>query len=512
MPLAYSYIRFSSTKQARGDSLRRQLRKAQEYAAKHELTLDDSLMLRDLGVSAYDSSNVSRGALGAFLNELRAGNIPKGSYLLVEQLDRLSRADVYSAIALMQEIVDAGVTVVTLQDERVFDKTTVHDIGNIMLSVAVMFRAHEESKTKSERIASFWQGRREKRPAVFTGECPRWLAVKPDRSGYEVIPERAESVKKIFELTAEGQGNVMIARRANLEGWAVPGKASSWHPTLITKLLNNRAVLGEYQPHSKSGTKRVPVGEPWPDYYPRIVTDALFTKARASKATRAQLPRRRDDRYLNIFQGVIKCGTCGGSLSRKYKGSKVQPNYVQYQCTARIRGVTDCPSVSAIKITEPLVRGIFENGFVAVADDDFTTHFRDEVEAAEIALKEERQALSNIVGAIERAPESSTLITRLRQLEHSVHEKEIALRERQDWLSQLTLATDVPEVEGGVQEALGKLIGEEYVDYRAGLHDRITRVVSKILVFPRSGQAQITWRNANPDTLVSWEVSEKATA
>jgi hypothetical protein len=190
----------------------------------------------------------------------------------------------------------------------------------------------------------------------------------------------------------------------------------------------------------------------------------------------------------------------------------VQPNYVQYQCTARIRGATDCPSVSAIKITEPLVRGIFENGFVAVADDDFTTHFRDEVEAAEVALKEQRQALANIVGAIEHAPESSTLITRLRQLEHSVHEKEIALRERQDWLSQLTLTTEVPEVEGGVQEALGKLLGEEYVDYRAGLHDRITRVVSKILVFPRVGQAQITWRNTNPDTLVSWEVSDKATA
>ena len=54
MPKAYSYIRFSSTKQISGDSLDRQIRLSEEYAAKNGLELDTSLNLRDLGISAYD--------------------------------------------------------------------------------------------------------------------------------------------------------------------------------------------------------------------------------------------------------------------------------------------------------------------------------------------------------------------------------------------------------------------------------------------------------------------------
>lgn len=503
MPLAYSYIRFSSSKQAKGDSLRRQLKKAQEYAAEHGLTLDDSLQLRDLGVSAYDSSNATRGALAGFLVELRAGRVQKGSYLLVEQLDRLSRADVYTAIGLMQEIVEAGVTVVTLQDRRVFDKVSVKDLGNIMLSVAVMFRAHEESRTKSERIASYWQGKREARPEVFTAQCPRWLTIRPDRSGYVVLEDRAESVRKVFQLTADGHGNVMIARRANLEKWPVPGRAADWHPTLITKLLNNRAVLGEYQPHTKSASKRVPIGDPWKDYYPRIVSDELFARAKASKATRAQLPRRRDDRYLNVFQGVLKCGACGASLSRKYKGSKVQPNYVQYQCTSRIRGVTTCTSVSALKLTEPLLRAVFEHGFVSVADDDFTAHFREIHDAAEQELRDERARLDRLVNALLQEPDSNALISRLRPLELSVQQKEAKLREAQEHLGHLAAATDGPKVEGGLREALERLDGDEHIDYRARLHDRVTRLVARIDVHADHAQAVLHWRAGAEPTAVS---------
>ncbi|HTH76980.1 MAG TPA: recombinase family protein, partial [Trinickia sp.] len=67
MPTAYSYIRFSTPEQKKGDSLRRQKELSERYAREHDLTLDTSLHLHDLGVSAFDGSNVTRGALGGFL-------------------------------------------------------------------------------------------------------------------------------------------------------------------------------------------------------------------------------------------------------------------------------------------------------------------------------------------------------------------------------------------------------------------------------------------------------------
>jgi len=38
-PIAYSYIRFSTPEQLKGDSLRRQLEKSQNYADEHGLDL-----------------------------------------------------------------------------------------------------------------------------------------------------------------------------------------------------------------------------------------------------------------------------------------------------------------------------------------------------------------------------------------------------------------------------------------------------------------------------------------
>ena len=45
---------------------------------------------KDLGVSAFRSKNSKTGALRAFLKAVEEGDIPRGSFLLVESLDRLT--------------------------------------------------------------------------------------------------------------------------------------------------------------------------------------------------------------------------------------------------------------------------------------------------------------------------------------------------------------------------------------------------------------------------------------
>lgn len=50
-PLAYSYVRFSTKRQAGGDSQQRQIERSRQYAAEHNLDLQE-LSYEDLGVSA----------------------------------------------------------------------------------------------------------------------------------------------------------------------------------------------------------------------------------------------------------------------------------------------------------------------------------------------------------------------------------------------------------------------------------------------------------------------------
>jgi len=61
---------------------------------------------------------VEAGELSAFREAVEAGLVPKGSYLLVESLDRISRQSARRALRVLEDIVDMGVTVVTLADGR----------------------------------------------------------------------------------------------------------------------------------------------------------------------------------------------------------------------------------------------------------------------------------------------------------------------------------------------------------------------------------------------------------
>ena len=79
----YSYARFSSSAQADGDSYRRQIEKTLEFCQRHNLELNET-RYADLGVSGWTGENIEKGALDDFIAALKAGKIPKGSVLIVE--------------------------------------------------------------------------------------------------------------------------------------------------------------------------------------------------------------------------------------------------------------------------------------------------------------------------------------------------------------------------------------------------------------------------------------------
>ena len=104
MTLAFSYVRFSSKKQEQGDSVNRQEQSIRAYAEAHGLELVDDQKFRDLGCSAYMGRNKKEGALRDFLDAVKDGKVPPDSYLLVENLDRLSREKVLPAFDTFSEI------------------------------------------------------------------------------------------------------------------------------------------------------------------------------------------------------------------------------------------------------------------------------------------------------------------------------------------------------------------------------------------------------------------------
>jgi DNA invertase Pin-like site-specific DNA recombinase len=160
-PRAFSYLRMSTPGQLRGDSLHRQLTAAREYVEKHGLDLLEADQLRDIGVSAFKGDNVAEGAaLGRFMAAVRSGRIATGSYLLVEDLDRLSRQAIFNSLALVVELVTSGIVVVTLSNGKRYDTTT--GPGDLIMSIISMERAHDESRMKSYHKKNSWKAARER--------------------------------------------------------------------------------------------------------------------------------------------------------------------------------------------------------------------------------------------------------------------------------------------------------------------------------------------------------------
>ena len=318
MALAFSYLRMSRPEQIKGDSLRRQLEASREYAIKHGLTLNETM--QDIGVSAFRGKNRTEGTLAAFLDLIRDDEIPSGSVLLVENLDRLSREQVTTALRLFLSIIDAGVSIVTLSDGQVYSKAEVdRDFTKLLMSIVYMARAHDESAMKSARLVESWKAKRARAQAdpkaKLTGSIPGWLTINKARTEFRVREDRAAIVRRLFEECLSGIGSRMCARRLNDEGVIPFGRAKGWRNTSIRQILTSEAVIGRFQPGVMKDGVRVPEGPPIEGYFPAIVPEDLFFRAQKAMTGRRKGSAGRDrGTFTNLFRGIVRCGHCGGPM------------------------------------------------------------------------------------------------------------------------------------------------------------------------------------------------------
>src|SRR5712671_5571209 len=284
-PQAYSYIRMSTDLQLKGDSLRRQMELSKDYANRHGLRLVEDFDLEDIGVSAFRGDNVTDGKLGDFLVAVKAGKIPVGSYLLVESLDRLSRQRIVPSLSNFMDLLNCGITVVTLTDGQRYTKET--GFAGLILSIAIMSRAHDESQMKSHRVGAAWSHKRAQADTRKpTKICPAWLRLSEDRKSYEFVADRVAVVRDIFECTVAGMGSYAIVQSFIKRGIKPFEGSNGWHQSYIAKIINSRAVIGEFQFHKLVDGKRIPEGELKLGYFPAIVDEELFYRAQRARAQR----------------------------------------------------------------------------------------------------------------------------------------------------------------------------------------------------------------------------------
>lgn len=304
MATVYSYVRFSAKKQERGDSLRRQTQGALDYCTRHEHDLAE-LTLQDLGVSAFRGKHRHTGALKTFLNAI-GDTVKPGSILLVENLDRLSREGISEALPLFLNILRKDVFIATLTPtERLYSKESVNDLVGILEPLLSFSLAHDESKKKSQRIKEHWNNRRANASnKPISRRCPSWCRWDEKHGKFKLIPKAAEAVRFIFSKTIDGLGQRRLLDELNQKFEPI-GTSGKWNASYIQKILNDRSVLGEFQPKSfDEEGQRNSAGEMLVNYYPAVITEATWHRARASAETRQKHKSPSRD-FVNLFSGLV---------------------------------------------------------------------------------------------------------------------------------------------------------------------------------------------------------------
>jgi DNA invertase Pin-like site-specific DNA recombinase len=323
---AYSYLRFSSPQQSAGDSIRRQTEAREDWLAAHpDVRLDQSLVMTDAGRSAFRREGWDTYALARFVDCIKAGRVRPGSYLLVENLDRLSREEAGEATELFLSIVNKGVVIVQLSPMVMEFRKPVGTMA-LMYAIMELSRGHSESAMKSDRSGKAWANKRKlaaKRENV-TRKLPGWVRYDEAAGKRVLIPGRVATLRRLFEMARAGSGVAAIALRMNEE--KVPllgrttfkGKPVAWSESIVHGLLTARTVIGEYQPCKGRGSKREPAGDPVRGYYPAAVDEDLFHAVQAVLKARATSARGRRGKHVNLFAGLLVDARDGDSLTYKH--------------------------------------------------------------------------------------------------------------------------------------------------------------------------------------------------
>ncbi|NWF16991.1 recombinase family protein [Pseudomonas reactans] len=333
----FSYLRFSDPRQSTGSSVDRQLAYALAWATKNLMLLDETLTLKDEGLSAYHERHVKQGALGAFLRAIDEGRIPRGSVLIVEGLDRLSRAEPLLAQAQLAQIINGGVTVVTASDNREYNRASLKaQPMDLVYSLLVMIRAHEESDTKSKRVKAAIRRQCEGwiagtyRGLIRNGKDPQWLQLTSE--GWQLIPDRVAAVTRALELYSQGLGagraaNVMHDEGFKLTEWGISGLQ-------IYRMIKQPALRG---------VKRLNLdGEDYEleEYYPRVLSDTEWAELQHLASQRFR--RRGAGEIPGIITGVglAFCGYCGTAvvaqniMNRRRADGTIADGHRRLHCTS----------------------------------------------------------------------------------------------------------------------------------------------------------------------------------
>ena len=358
------YVRVSTARQAEKDlSIPDQLRQTREWckAKNHQIAIE----YIELGASATDDK---RPMFQQMMAEA-CQNPPAFDAIIVHSLSRFFR-DAIDFGLCERRLRKFGVSVVSITQETSDDPT-----GQMVRQIFKVFDEYQSKENGKHTLRAMKENARQ---GYFNGSTPPYgyrvkevekQGNKSKKKVLDVDAAEAAIVNSIYQLYLTGYngrsvGVKSIAAYLNDRGITMRGKR--WKLNLISKILSNRAYLGEYVFNKKdSRAQKIKPESEWITIdVPPIIDIDSFNQTETKREHQRPSKMSAVNNSPTLLTGLLRCGCCG---ERMTIATGKSGRYRYYKCSSKIRniGQNSCTSgnVSMEKLDEIILHTLAERVF-----------------------------------------------------------------------------------------------------------------------------------------------------
>ena len=324
-----AYARVSSDKDSAFHSLEAQREYYNEYVKRHP----NWVLAGIYSDNAISGTLINRPEFQRMLQDCRDGKI---DLVITKSITRFARNTI-NLLETIRELKSLGI-------DCYFEKENMHSIspdGELLITLLAMY-AEEEARSASENQK--WRIQK----LFDEGKVPggTLFGYQLANGKYEIVPEEAEIVRRIYDLYLSGMGYYRIAETLTSSG-VVTRRGGMWAETQIRKVLVNEKYIGDlclqktFIEDFRTKKKRKNNGERR-KVYVKNSHDAIIDRATYEEVQR-EMERRRSKHYIekkphigsdddrHLFTGLIICGDCG--CTYRHKKTKTSNGYiVSWRC------------------------------------------------------------------------------------------------------------------------------------------------------------------------------------
>lgn len=377
----------------------------------------------------------------------------KFDLVVVKDFDRLARSKTKASQirdALKKQFVQTYslATPVEPRDPKKYDPMD-DDLGLVVEGVSDFMSEIERNKIRRRMMLA-------KNAIAASGVIPNQVPF-----GYKVIrtldehgkiqrrvaidKEKAEIVRRIFQMSAAGSGKRSIALQFNQEGVIAPRVGSSWSSQAISYILKNKTYIGcvrwgwrhaDYEISKQKKLRGHEGIENENGQHHAIVDKDLFNNVQRELESRKNSYRGKAQLSRGLLTGIAKCIRCEHGVTycrRRIKNSKRNPNWndietAEYRCGGTMYGKVKCSQrvMSASKL---------ENAVISQLKNYLNSPAMKKVIKEEtskpLSMANKKSPLSRLEAELNRIPQ-------MRQKQEEAYEKElITIKEYGDIIGRL---------------------------------------------------------------------------